>query len=38
MIPPHNDVDIHANDLNFVAISDHGKLVGFNVLVGGVWP
>ncbi len=36
--PPHNDVDIHANDLNFVAISDHGKLVGFNVLVGGVWP
>ena len=35
VIPPHNDVDIHANDLNFVAISDHGKLVGFNVLVGG---
>jgi len=35
VIPPHNDVDIHANDLNFVAIADHGKLVGFNVLVGG---
>ena len=35
VIPPHNDVDIHANDLNFVATSDHGKLVGFNVLVGG---
>ena len=35
VIPPHNDVDIHANALNFVAISDHGKLVGFNVLVGG---
>jgi len=34
-IPPHNDVDIHANDLNFVAIGDNGKLVGFNVLVGG---
>ena len=38
VIPPHNDVDIHANDLNFVAIADHGKLVGFNVLVGAVWP
>lgn len=35
VIPPHNDVDIHANDLNFVAIADSGKLVGFNVLVGG---
>lgn len=35
VIPPHNDVDIHANDLNFVAIADQGKLVGFNVLVGG---
>lgn len=35
VIPPHNDVDIHANDLNFVAIADKGKLVGFNVLVGG---
>lgn len=35
VIPPQNDVDIHANDLNFVAISENGKLVGFNVLVGG---
>jgi sulfite reductase (NADPH) hemoprotein beta-component len=35
VIPPHNDIDVHANDLNFVAISDNGKLVGFNVLVGG---
>ena len=35
VIPPHNDVDIHANDLNFVAIAENGKLVGFNVLVGG---
>lgn len=34
-IPPFNDVDVHANDLNFVAISDGDKLVGFNVLVGG---
>lgn len=35
VIPPHNDVDLHANDLNFVAIGEQGKLVGFNVLVGG---
>ena len=34
-IPPLNDVDVHANDLNFIAISKDGKLVGFNVLVGG---
>ncbi|WP_319782575.1 assimilatory sulfite reductase (NADPH) hemoprotein subunit [Oceanisphaera sp. IT1-181] len=35
VIPPHNDVDLHANDLSFVAIAEDGKLVGFNVLVGG---
>jgi sulfite reductase (NADPH) hemoprotein beta-component len=35
VIPPHNDVDVHANDLNFVAIAENGKLVGFNILVGG---
>ncbi|MRN37080.1 assimilatory sulfite reductase (NADPH) hemoprotein subunit [Neisseria sp. N95_16] len=35
VIPPHNDVDLHANDLNFVAIEENGKLAGFNVLVGG---
>jgi sulfite reductase (NADPH) hemoprotein beta-component len=35
VIPPKNDIDVHANDLNFVAISDNGKLIGFNVLVGG---
>ncbi|WP_063653374.1 assimilatory sulfite reductase (NADPH) hemoprotein subunit [Aliivibrio fischeri] len=35
VIPPQNDVDVHANDLNFIAIADNGKLVGFNVLVGG---
>lgn len=35
VIPPHNDVDLHANDLNFIAIAEHGKLVGFNLLVGG---
>ncbi|MCC2618242.1 assimilatory sulfite reductase (NADPH) hemoprotein subunit [Aestuariibacter halophilus] len=35
VIPPQNDVDVHANDLNFVAIAEDGQLVGFNVLVGG---
>ena len=35
VIPPNNDIDVHANDLNFVAISENGQLIGFNVLVGG---
>ncbi len=35
VVPPHNDVDLHANDLNFIAIAEKGKLVGFNLLVGG---
>lgn len=34
-IPPQNDVDIHANDLVFIAVAKDEKLVGFNVLVGG---
>ncbi|WP_028114454.1 assimilatory sulfite reductase (NADPH) hemoprotein subunit [Ferrimonas kyonanensis] len=35
VVPPQNDVDLHANDMNFVAIADNGQLVGFNLLVGG---
>ncbi len=34
-VPPSNDVDIHANDLSFVAILEGGKVVGYNVAVGG---
>ena len=34
VIPPHNDIDVHANDLSFVAVAENGQLVGFNVLVG----
>jgi sulfite reductase (NADPH) hemoprotein beta-component len=34
-IPPSNDVDIFSNDLGFIAILEKGKLVGFNVTVGG---
>lgn len=35
VLPPFNDVDVHANDLNFVAIVENEQIVGFNVLVGG---
>ncbi|HBZ17568.1 MULTISPECIES: assimilatory sulfite reductase (NADPH) hemoprotein subunit [Pantoea] len=35
VVPPHNDVDLHANDMNFIAIAEQGKLIGFNLLVGG---
>ena len=35
-VPPSNDVDVNANDLSFIAIADEdGKLVGYNVAVGG---
>ena len=33
-LPPYNDVDIHANDLNFITIVEDQKIVGFNVIVG----
>jgi sulfite reductase (NADPH) hemoprotein beta-component len=34
-VPPHNDVDVYTNCLGFIAISENGKLIGFNVTVGG---
>jgi sulfite reductase (NADPH) hemoprotein beta-component len=34
-IPPSNDVDIYSQCLGFIAIEEDGKLVGFNVTVGG---
>lgn len=35
-VPPHNDVDVFANDFGLVAIvDDDGALAGFNVLIGG---
>ncbi|CAG8558288.1 12124_t:CDS:2 [Funneliformis caledonium] len=35
-IPPNNDVDVFAHDLGYIAISDdNGKLLGYNVTVGG---
>ncbi|RUS42641.1 assimilatory sulfite reductase (NADPH) hemoprotein subunit [Cohnella sp. AR92] len=34
-VPPSNDVDIYSQDLGYIAIVEKGKLVGFNVCVGG---
>lgn len=34
-IPPQNDVDVYAHDLGFIAIVENGRIVGYNVLVGG---
>ncbi len=35
VVPPHNDVDVFSQDLGFIAILDEGKLLGFNLTVGG---
>jgi len=34
-IPPSNDVDVFSQDLGFIAIAQNGKLLGYNVTVGG---
>ncbi|MGC9452526.1 MAG: NADPH-dependent assimilatory sulfite reductase hemoprotein subunit [Oceanipulchritudo sp.] len=34
-VPPSNDVDIFAHDLGYIAIVGDGKIVGYNVTVGG---
>ncbi|MBX5463759.1 MAG: assimilatory sulfite reductase (NADPH) hemoprotein subunit [Steroidobacteraceae bacterium] len=34
-VPPQNDVDVYAHDLGFVTIVEGGRIVGYNVLVGG---
>jgi sulfite reductase (NADPH) hemoprotein beta-component len=34
-VPPSNDVDIFAHDLGYIAIVENGKLVGYNVTLGG---
>lgn len=34
-IPPDNDVDAFANDIGLIAIIEKGKLLGFNVAIGG---
>ena len=35
VIPPVNDIDVYAQDLGFIAIVEKGRLLGFNVAVGG---
>ncbi|HUL14017.1 MAG TPA: assimilatory sulfite reductase (NADPH) hemoprotein subunit [Methylococcaceae bacterium] len=34
-LPPNNDIDVFAQDLGFIAISEGNTLTGFNVAVGG---
>lgn len=34
-VPPINDIDVFSNDLGFIAIIEEGKLLGFNVAIGG---
>jgi sulfite reductase (NADPH) hemoprotein beta-component len=35
VLPPSNDVDVFSQDLGYIAIVEDGKLVGYNVTVGG---
>jgi len=35
VLPPHNDVDVFAHDLGFIAVQENGRIVGYNVAVGG---
>ena len=34
-IPPSNDIDVYTQDLGFIAIGENGKLLGYNLSVGG---
>jgi sulfite reductase (NADPH) hemoprotein beta-component len=34
-IPPRNDTDVLSNDLGFIAIVENGKLLGYNLSIGG---
>lgn len=35
VVPPDNDADVYAHDLGYIAIVEKGKLIGYNVTVGG---
>lgn len=35
IIPPNNDSDVFSQDLGFIAIVEKGKIIGYNVSVGG---
>jgi sulfite reductase (NADPH) hemoprotein beta-component len=34
-VPPENDIDVFSQDLGFIAVVEDGRLVGFNVAIGG---
>lgn len=34
-LPPHNDCDVLANDIGLIAIEENGKIIGYNIAVGG---
>lgn len=34
-VPPSNDIDVFSQDLGLIAILGDGKLIGFNIAVGG---
>ncbi|WP_409293846.1 assimilatory sulfite reductase (NADPH) hemoprotein subunit [Peribacillus sp. SCS-26] len=34
-VPPSNDIDVFSQDLGFIAIVEDGKLIGFNIAIGG---
>jgi len=34
-LPPHNDTDVFAQDLGFIAIVNNGRIEGYNVTAGG---
>lgn len=34
-VPPSNDIDVFSQDLGLIAVVEEGKLVGFNVAIGG---
>jgi sulfite reductase (NADPH) hemoprotein beta-component len=34
-LPPHNDVDVFAHDLGFIAIVARDRIIGYNIVVGG---
>jgi len=34
-VPPSNDIDVFSQDLGLISILEDGKLIGFNVAIGG---
>ena len=34
-VPPSNDIDVYTQDLGFIAIGEEGRLLGYNLSVGG---